>query len=155
MAVERDTPVPAARAGGARSQNSVAASSAAGSRRWVRRRRAGAVAVMSAGVLGQVGLDGVGDVGGALLGLGGVAGGGGLAQGGEVVLEADVEVLVVGPDGALDLLPLGFDALVELLGRLGVSAGGQADLADGAADLPEPDRHLGGGRPLVLGSLRP
>src|SRR5207302_3000757 len=93
---------------------------------------------------------GVGDVGRALLGLGAVAGGGGLGESGEVVLEADVEVLVVGPDRALDLLPGGFDAPVQRLGRLGVVPGGGADLAHDSADLAEPGGHLGGRRLVRL-----
>src|SRR5947207_177790 len=83
---------PAAPARGATSDPWDAGSSAAGNKRWVRRRRAGATEARSAGVLGQVGLDRFGEVGRCLLGLGAVAGPGRLAQGGEVVLEADVEV---------------------------------------------------------------
>src|SRR4051794_13275740 len=151
MAADRDT-LPAASAAGATTHQMAAARSSAGNRRpSTRGRRTGresevvVVIVISARELGEVGLHGGGDIGRRLLRLGAVAAGGGLAQGGEVVLETDVEVLVVGPHRALDGRPGGLDAVIELLGRLGVGGGGQADLRRERVDLPEPGGDLEGG----------
>src|SRR5581483_558341 len=142
MAAVRETPPWAAVAGGATTHHRAAASSAAGRRRRV---TSGAVRapVTSPRELGQVALDGIGDVGRRLLGLGTIAGRGGLGEGGEVVLEAEVEVGVVRPDRPLDLVPGGLDTLVEGLGRRGVGGGRRAHAGGQVLDLAEAGGHLG------------